>query len=114
MSMEIARRGLFARAGALSLAGPAVLATSTIGAQAQEAEVNAFFAAGHDYCNAEKLGQLWGLTPWDAKVSGGTKILRGEVKYVRQQLRKAARRYSCTTGFNYRDSETLAEFWKHA
>ncbi|MBX9456228.1 MAG: hypothetical protein KL863_09525 [Rhizobium sp.] len=114
MSTEITRRGLLARAGALAVAGPAALAAGTIGARAQDAEVNAFFAAGYDYCQAEKLGQYWSMSPWDAKINGGAKILRGEAKFLRQAARKAAKRFGCSTGFNYRDSDTLAEFWKNA
>jgi hypothetical protein len=115
MSMEMTRRGLFARAGALALAGPALIAAGTAGVHASEAEANAFFNAGFNYCQAEKLGMYWKMSTWDAKVNGGAKIMRGETKYLRQAIRKAAKRFNCSnTGFNYRDSETLAEFWKHA
>jgi hypothetical protein len=115
MSTDMTRRGLFARAGAMALAGSAVLAATGSVARASQEEVDAFFREGFNYCQAEKLGMYWQMSTWDAKANGGAKILRGEKKFLRQAIRKAARQFNCTTtGFNYRDSETLAEFWKHA
>jgi hypothetical protein len=115
MNSEITRRGLFARAGAMALAAPALLAAGTTGARASQEEVDVFFNSGFNYCQAEKLGMYWNMSTWDAKANGGAKIMRGDIKYLRQAIRKAARRFNCsTTGFNYRDSETIAEFWKHA
>lgn len=115
MSKELTRRGLFARIGALAVVGPAALTASTTGAGATQTEVDVFFAAGFNYCQAEKLGMYWQMSAWDAKANGGAKIMRGEIGYLRQAIDEAARQYNCsTTGFNYRDSGTLAEFWKHA
>lgn len=115
MSMEITRRGFFAKAGAVALVGPAAIIASATSAGATQEEVETFFNAGFNYCQAEKLGMYWNMSTWDAKANGGAKILRGETKYLRQAIRKAAKRFNCsTTGFNYRDSEQLAEFWKHA
>jgi hypothetical protein len=85
MTTEMTRRGLFARAGALALAGPMALAAGTTIAQATDEEVDAFFNKGFN-----------------------------DIKYLRQAIRKAAKRFDCTTGFNYKDSDSVAEFWKHA
>jgi hypothetical protein len=114
MTTEMTRRGLFARAGALALAGPMALAAGTTIAQATDEEVDAFFNKGFNFCQAEKLGMYWGMSPYDAKANAGAKILRGDIKYLRQAIRKAAKRFDCTTGFNYKDSDSVAEFWKHA
>ena len=114
MTTGLTRRSLFARAGAVALLGPAAVAGSVAKARATDAEVDAFFNAGFNYCQAEKLGQYWQMDTYAAKANAGAKIMRGETKYLRQAIRKAAKRYNCTVGFNYKDSDTLAEFWKHA
>ncbi len=42
-------------------------------------EVDAFFNAGYDYKDAEKLAQLWNLPdPYSAKVKGGQEIQAGQ------------------------------------
>jgi len=42
-------------------------------------EVDAFFKAGYDYADAQRLSQLWKTTdPYDAKVMAGQKLLSGE------------------------------------
>jgi hypothetical protein len=115
MSTEITRRSFFARAGAVAVLAPAALASGTTLSHASQEEVDVFFNAGFNYCQAEKLGMYWNMSTWDAKANGGAKIMRGEERYLRQAIRKAAKRFNCsTTGFNYRDSDTIAEFWKHA
>jgi hypothetical protein len=115
MSMDMTRRSFFFRAGAVAVLAPAALAGGTTLSHASQEEVDTFFNSGFNYCQAEKLGMYWQMSTWDAKANGGAKIMRGEIKYLRQAIRKAAKRFNCsTTGFNYRDSDSVAEFWKHA
>jgi hypothetical protein len=41
--------------------------------------VNAFFEAGYDYTDAEKLARLWKLSdPYQGKVEGGKRLLAGK------------------------------------
>lgn len=45
----------------------------------EEQQVNAFFEAGYDYDDAVKLAKMWKKpTPYEAKITGGKKILAGE------------------------------------
>jgi hypothetical protein len=41
------------------------------------AAVDAFFAAGYTYDDAVALGTLWNVDSWEAKVTGGEKLLAG-------------------------------------
>ena len=45
----------------------------------QDAAVNAFFAAGYDYADAEELARLWHtVDPYHAKAEAGRKLLDGQ------------------------------------
>ena len=44
----------------------------------ESAAVDAFFAAGYTYADAVALGTVWNVDPWEAKVTGGGKLLAGE------------------------------------
>ncbi|WP_380159231.1 hypothetical protein [Kineococcus sp. R86509] len=44
----------------------------------ESAAVDAFFAAGYTYDDAVALGTVWNVDPWEAKVTGGGKLLAGE------------------------------------
>jgi hypothetical protein len=47
-------------------------------------QVDAFFAAGYDYKDAEKLAELWNTTdPYQAKILGGKKLIAGETLPIR-------------------------------
>ena len=115
MTTELTRRGLFKRAGAMALLAPAVLTATVAPAIASDEEIDAFFNAGFNDCEADKLRQYWQVGYREAKEMAGAKILRGDKKFLRQAIRKASRQFSCeSTGFNYKDSDAVAEFWKHS
>jgi hypothetical protein len=45
----------------------------------EASEVDAFFEAGYDYADAQRLSRLWKTTdPYDAKVMAGQKLISGE------------------------------------
>ena len=44
----------------------------------ESAAVDVFFAAGYTYDDAVALGTVWNVDPWEAKVTGGGKLLAGE------------------------------------
>jgi hypothetical protein len=47
--------------------------------------VDTFFAAGYDYNDAVKLGHLWNVTTYQAKIDGGKKIENGETLPIQPQ-----------------------------
>jgi hypothetical protein len=50
----------------------------------EQAQVDAFFAAGYSYDHAVQLAELWNLgDPYRAKVEGGRKLLAGEPLPIR-------------------------------
>jgi hypothetical protein len=50
----------------------------------QTRQVSAFFAAGYDYEDAEKLAKLWKTSdPYQAKILGGKKLIAGETLPIR-------------------------------
>jgi hypothetical protein len=50
----------------------------------EEAQLDAFFAAGYTYDDAVKLAELWKMSdPYRAKVEGGKKLLAGETLPIR-------------------------------
>ena len=57
---------------------PAPTAPETGAPSEDTAAVDAFFAAGYTYDDAVTLGTVWKVDAWEAKVSGGEKLLAGE------------------------------------
>ena len=114
MPGQLTRRTLLTRAAAAVLAAPAIATGFAHQAAADEMELGAFFGAGFGYCDAEVLSQYWEMDIDSAKANAGAKILRGEKRILRQAIKKANRRFSCSTGFNYNDSDSVADLWKSA
>lgn len=71
----------------------------------------AFWKAGYAYCDAEKLGQYWGMSAYDAKLNAGYKILIGDQRYLDEAIMTAMQSYTCPNGFNFDDSTNVAELW---
>ncbi|GAA0295662.1 hypothetical protein [Kineococcus aurantiacus] len=62
-----------------SLPGPVPDAGPTApDAQNDMTRVDAFFAAGYTYDDAVTLGETWNVDTWEAKVTGGQKLMAGE------------------------------------
>lgn len=71
----------------------------------------AFWKAGYAYCDAEKLGQYWGMATYNAKLNAGYKILIGDQRYLDEALAEAIQSYTCPNGFNVDDSKDVAALW---
>ncbi|MBM2620835.1 hypothetical protein JIG36_35580 [Actinoplanes sp. LDG1-06] len=57
---------------------PSSIATRTVEAVPGQRELDAFFEAGYDWGDAEKLARLWNFKdPTDAKVEAGRRLLAG-------------------------------------
>lgn len=80
-----------------------------------QANSNAFFNAGFNYCDAKLIASYWGMGIGQAKASAGQKILAGNtgnVKAVMQASRNQGNRCGFEdTGLTYDDAATLAAFW---
>lgn len=113
MSSEITRRDMLGYIGAAALIAPGAAVLLPSVAAAQGAEWDVFYNSGFNNCDAELLAQYWQMDLGEAKVNAGEKILRGEKRYLRQAIRKAGRRFSCSESFN-RDADTIADLWKRA
>lgn len=81
----------------------------------------AFFGAGHGYCDAKLLGQMWRTSPWQAKSMGGYMLLGGGQKtltgtlHMSRKLAARTRKGACTfaeAGFTPRDAQKLARLWR--
>lgn len=82
---------------------------------------NAYFAAGHDYCDAKVLGSLWRSDTGEAKQLAGHLLLGGGRKVLANALnsgRKLAmrtRKGACSfseAGFSPADARALAAMWR--
>ena len=86
-----------------------------------EAETHcSFYEAGFQYSDAEVLGQLWGLEPWEAKKLVETRIARGEQSSLYDELKFAQDKmgFDDTThletkseAFSYCDIRMIASTW---
>ncbi len=83
--------------------------------------LDAFFASGHDYCDAKVLGALWRADIGAAKRMGGHLLLGGGRKVLADALgngRKLAmrtRKGACSfdeAGFSPADARALATLWR--
>lgn len=86
--------------------------TSSNDNQSDADPTQAFFDAGFSYCDAEVLSNYWQMDLGAAKVNAGEKILRGDKKVLRQAIKAAKKKFTCTVGFNYKDSGTIADLWQ--
>ena len=85
-----------------------------------EARYAAYFNAGYDWDDAEKLAKLWKLDdPSEAKVEGGKRLLAGEDLPFKPDPKNVAaakenQRYEAffKAGYDYDDAVELAELWK--
>lgn len=94
-----------------SLTGVSVSLLQPTFAYSQAEQEAAFWNAGYAYCDAEKLGQYWQMSTYDAKLNAGYKILIGDQQYLDQAIAIAMRSYGCPNGFNFDDSTKLADLW---
>lgn len=95
-----------------SMTAAAVSLTQYAHAYTNQQLEDAFWKAGYSYCDAEKLGQYWGMATYDAKLNAGNKILEGGQRYLDEAIDYAIQRYTCPNGFNYDDATKLAALWQ--
>jgi hypothetical protein len=90
-------------------------------AQSEDQRIlNAYFNAGYGYCDAQMLGEFWGLNPVQAKMLAGKGLLgyRGFARNIPSKLTAARRQYAgrgvCNynSDFSYEDAVALAAYWK--
>ncbi|WP_433825714.1 hypothetical protein ACQP2E_26820 [Actinoplanes sp. CA-015351] len=83
--------------------------------------LDAYFGAGYDWEDAEKLAELWKLDdPYEAKVEGGKRLLAGEklpgVKADKKQAAEFQSGLQATAffeaGYDREDAVKLAKLWK--
>jgi hypothetical protein len=98
------------------------------GADPNQKEYDAFFAAGYDYSDAEKLALIWKSKDdiGQVKVEAGRRLLAGETLPVKptpdnnytegegegDPKTEARREAYFNAGYVYEDAERLAELWK--
>ncbi|BCW91064.1 hypothetical protein sos41_42420 [Alphaproteobacteria bacterium SO-S41] len=114
--MSITSRGLLPRIAAAflmtsSMTVAAVSLTQSAYAFTQAQQEAAFWKAGYAYCDAEKLGQYWGMDTYSAKLNAGNKILIGDQRYLDEAIAVAIQSYTCPNGFNFDDSKDVAALW---
>lgn len=80
-------------------------------AYSQNEKEMAFWNAGYSYCDAEKLGQYWQMSTYEAKLNAGLKILEGYQSILNEAIDIAIQSYGCPNGFNFDDSKSLAALW---
>lgn len=80
-------------------------------AYSQNQKEMAFWNAGYSYCDAEKLGQYWQMSTYDAKLNAGLKILEGYQSILNEAIDIAIQSYGCPNGFNFDDSKSVAALW---
>jgi hypothetical protein len=107
---------------------PAAVEKSLRLAADDETYVNAFLQS-FSYCDAQLLADFWGVTPWEAKIRGGDKIvnLGGESQVWDYNMLPAIERYADTfpppaeiagcyydnqTTYDYDDAVTVACWWE--
>jgi uncharacterized protein YciW len=120
-----------AEAGRRLLAGqklPFAASAAGVATAAQDADLNAFFAAGYTYEDAVGLAQLWNMTdPYQAKIDAGTKLLAGQTLPLAAGSQPTTPTVatsssdSATTadlnayfaaGYTYEDALGLGQLWK--
>ena len=111
-----------AEAGRRLLAGqtlPFQPSPSSVAKAKEDAQVNAFFAAGYDYDDAVKLAKLWHLAdPNRAKVAAGKKLLVGETLPIKPTPADPGSDPAASpinaffaAGYDYDDAVKLAKLW---
>jgi hypothetical protein len=111
-----------AEAGRRLLAGqtlPFQPSPSSVAKAKEDAQVNAFFAAGYDYNDAVKLAALWHLPDANhAKVAAGKKLLAGEKLPIKPTPADPGSDPSAApvnaffaAGYTYDDAVRLAALW---
>ena len=79
------------------------------------AALDAFFAAGYSYVDAEKLAELWkSADPYEAKVTAGQALLDGKKLPIKPDPSAAAVDAFFAAGYDYDDAVALAKLWKSA
>jgi hypothetical protein len=120
-----------AEAGRRLLAGqqlPFKPSAAGVATAAQDADLNAFFAAGYTYEDAVGLAQLWKISdPYQAKIDGGTKLLAGQTLPIAAGSQPTPPTVATSStasvstadlnayfaaGYTYEDALGLAELWK--
>jgi hypothetical protein len=115
-----------AEAGRKLLAGetlPIKPNPKNVAAAKENAELDAYFAAGYGYDDAVKLADLWKLPDaFAAKVEGGKRLLAGETLPIQPgppatqdpagQAEQAQVDAFFAAGYNYDDAARLADMWK--
>jgi hypothetical protein len=79
--------------------------------------VNAFFAAGYTYADAQQLAQTWNTAdPYHAKIEGGQKLEQGQTLPIppsgtsESDTQKAIDAFFAA-GYDYADAQQLATMW---
>ena len=80
---------------------------------------NVRFFQDYSWCDAQMLGQFWGIGPGDAKVDAGQMLQNGEQYLVEDKLSYARQDYSgqglcnfSNEGYSYDDMVAVAEYWQ--
>lgn len=101
---------------AASTAGAALLQLLSVQPAMADDELDRFFSAGYTYCDAVVLGQFWGESGYEAKITVGRKIGWGNESIVQENAAEArGNGLRCTfadTEFSYDDAEVLAKYWE--
>ncbi|MBB2944453.1 hypothetical protein FB565_004182 [Actinoplanes lutulentus] len=99
---------------------PTVDPDPTIDTEDQK-RLDAYFGAGYDWDDAEKLAKLWKLDdPYDAKIEGGKRLLDGKKLPGVTADKKQAKEYKesaqvgafFNAGYDIDDAVKLADLWK--
>ena len=106
--------------GMVLLAGMNLRQPSAFAQSEDQRILNAYFNAGYGYCDAQMLGEFWGLNPVQAKMLAGKGLLgyRGFARNIPSKLTAARRQYAgrgvCNynSDFSYEDAVALAAYWK--
>jgi uncharacterized protein YciW len=120
-----------AEAGRLLLAGqklPFAASATGVATAAQDADLNAFFAAGYTYEDAVGLAQLWKMTdPYQAKIDAGAKLVAGVALPLKPGSQPTAPTVATSSsdsvstadlnayfaaGYTYEDALGLGTLWK--
>jgi hypothetical protein len=119
-----------AEAGRRLLAGqtlPFKPSAAGVATAAEDADLNAFFAAGYTYEDAVGLAQLWKISdPYQAKIDGGQKLLAGVALPIAPSSQPTPPTVSASpndsvtiadvdayfaAGYTYDDAVTLGKLW---
>jgi hypothetical protein len=125
--LEHARQG---GAGQFALAGgPAAVTPSPLTPQEQQRALNAYFAAGYGYTDAQQLAKLWNVSSdiVTVKAEAGRRLLAGQTLPVQPHPNAGASAAASVdpqteadvnaffnAGYTYDDAVRLAQLWKTA